>query len=341
MKKFTSIVILGTIGIAIGTYASGQFNTWLPQEMKVGTSGSSLLGNGEVSLQKQDMQLAEKLQPVIACLNDVASPLSQHAQKYIKEYQNLVATPGSTRIAASFKIKVYEQNNSISRECITQMRNAIAMPPADAGLDKPGQVFADTLEKLIPVMNEADLYYSRKDNIDDQMKKGRELDEQIMPLFISFFDAEDTLRQTVSERNHSLREKQLVAIEEAYGTENFAWHTLNVSLAARRAVDAISTLAESEQLTGQSIEKIEQAYQAAFDKADAFAKAHPDTKTQLGNAPKWFALSSNFNTFLVGLKDLRRALASDAKQANVEYQLSKLENDYNSMIRNYNMLPDA
>lgn len=36
---------------------------------------------------------------------------------------------------------------------------------------------------------------------------------------------------------------------------------------------------------------IERDYQAAFDNADAFAKAHPDVKTSMGNAPVWFSLS--------------------------------------------------
>ncbi|WP_082342726.1 MULTISPECIES: DUF3829 domain-containing protein [unclassified Shinella] len=341
MKKVTSIVILGALGAFVGAYATGGFNAWLPQEMKVGVSSASLLGDGDVALKEQDTRLEDKLQPVIGCLNDVASPLRDRAQTYVNEYPHLAATPGATRIAASFKIQVYEQNNSISRECIAALRGAIAMTPADAGLDDPGKIFADTLEQLIPVMNEVDLYYSRKDNIDDHMKKGGALNEQIMPLFTMLFDAEDKLREIVSERNHTLREKRLVAIEQAFGTENFGWHTLNVSLSARRAIDGISNLAETGQLDTQSIEKVEQAYQAALDKADAFAKAHPDTRTKLGNTPKWFALSSDFNTFLVGLKDFRRLLAGNPDQQAIEAQLSKLQGDYNSMIRSYNMIPDV
>ncbi|WP_273728340.1 DUF3829 domain-containing protein [Brucella gallinifaecis] len=167
MNNVGRIVILGGLIAIVGAYATGQFNIWLPQEMKVGASTASIVGDGETALQPQDAQLEEKLQPVISCLNDVASPLRRHAEAYANEYPHLAQTPGATRIAASFKIQVFEQNNSISRDCATSLRGAVAMAPADPGLDDLGKVFADTLEKLIPVMNETDIYYSRKDNIDD------------------------------------------------------------------------------------------------------------------------------------------------------------------------------
>ncbi|WP_273728341.1 hypothetical protein [Brucella gallinifaecis] len=50
------------------------------------------------------------------------------------------------------------------------------------------------------------------------MKKGKELDGQLMPLFKTLFDAEDKLRQVVAKRNQMLREKRLVAVEQAFGT---------------------------------------------------------------------------------------------------------------------------
>lgn len=341
MNNVARIVILGGVVALGGAYASGKFNAWLPQEMQVGVSGASLLGDGDAALQPEDVQLEDKLQPVITCLNGVAAPLRNHAAAYADEYPQMLQTPGTTRIAASFKMQVYEQNNSISRDCIGGLRGAIAVAPADAGLDEPGKVFADTLEKLIPVMNEADAYYSRKDNLDDGMAKGKQLDGQLMPLFDTFFEAEDKLRQVVSDRSNTLREKRLVAIEKAYGTENFGWQMLNVSISARRAIDGVTELVDAGTQDAQSVENIERDYQAAFDKADAFAKAHPDVKTRLGNSPKWFSLSSDFNSFLAELKDLRRSLADNPDQQTVQVQLSKLQERYNSLIRSYNMIPDA
>lgn len=89
------------------------------------------------------------------------------------------------------------------------------------------------------------------------------------------------------------------------------------------------------------METIERDYQAAFDRADAFAKAHPDVRTRLGNNPKWFSLSGNFNSFLVELKEVRRLLASNPDRQAVGSRLSKLQESYNSMIRTYNMVPDV
>lgn len=339
-RRVAGILYLGVLGGAMGAYALGYFNSWLPQEMKVGVSRASILGDGEIKLPAQDAQLQEKLQPVIACLNGTATPLRAHVRAYRAQYPELLQDARATYTGKGFKIQVYEQNNAISRECIDKLRGAVAMAPADAGLDEPGRIFADTLERLIPVMNEADTYYNRKDNIDDRMEKGKALNGQLTPLFDTFFDAESKLRDAVSARNAMLREKQLAAMEQAFGTENFGWQTLNVSVAARRAMDAVSSLADADQLDAPAVEAIERSYQAAFDKADAFAKTHPDTKTRLGNNPRWFSLNADFNRFLVELKELRRSLVAKADAQTVQARLAKVEQQYNGMIRTYNMVRD-
>lgn len=63
------------------------------------------------------------------------------------------------------------------------------------------------------------------------------------------------------------------------------------------------------------VEAIERDYQVAFDNADAFAKAHPDVKTSMGNAPVWFSLSGDYNSFLADLKELRRMLTKKPVRA--------------------------
>lgn len=338
MNKVARIVFLGGLVAIGGAYAVGVFNPWLPQEMKVGISTASITGEGEVSLEPQDVQLQEKLQPVIGCLNSVANPLRENAFGYSQDYQKMLETPGATRVGWRFKIQVYEKNNEISRECIKSLREAIAMSPADADLDDPSKTFADTLEALIPVMNEADDYYKRNDNLDDKMEKGKALDSQLSPMFEKLFAATDRLSDTVSDRNMMLRERQLVALEKSQGKDNFSWHTLNVSIAARHAIDKITALAGTGRPDAQAVETIERDYQTAFDTAEAFARAHPDVKTSLGSSPVWFSLSSDFNSFLAQIKEFRRALAGSPDQTVIDSHLSKLVNEHNHMVRNYNMI---
>lgn len=177
----------------VGAYAGGVFNPWLPQEMQVGQSKTSLTGEGEIALLPEDTKLEEKLQPVISCLNNVAAPLRQGIAGYSEDYPHLLEKAGSTRGPWRFKLKVYEQNNSISRDCIKDLGAAISMAPADAELDGPAKSFADTLEALIPLMNDADMYYRRNENVDDNMTKGKVLDSQLVPLFETFLIAADQL----------------------------------------------------------------------------------------------------------------------------------------------------
>lgn len=338
MNNITRIIILGGLVAIGGAYAGGVFNPWLPDEMKVGTSKASVTGESDVDLAPEDIKLEEKLQPVIACLNNVAGPLRQAVAGYSQDYPNLLETTGSTRGPWRFKLKVYEQNNEISRDCVKGLRDAIAMTPADAGLDVPSKTFADTLEALIPVMNDADTYYSRNENVDDAMKKGKELDDRLRPLFDTFLSASDQLNETVSDRNLTLRERRLAAMEKAIGKENFSWHMLNVSIASRRAMDNIMALADSGKLDEASVEAIEREYQTAFDNADAFAKAHPDVKTTQGNMPVWFSLASDFNNFLAQIKEFRRLVAKKASESEIDFMLSKLLKEYNHTVRNYNMI---
>ncbi|MDR1990657.1 MAG: YiiG family protein [Acidobacteriaceae bacterium] len=320
-----------------GAYMGGVFDAWLPKGMKAPGRSSSVTGEGEVTLQPQDEQLQDKLQPLISCINSVAIPLGEHAGAYREEYARMLEQPGATR-NGQFKMQVFEQNNSFSRDCIKGLKDAIAMSPADAALDDPSKQFADTLEQLIPLMNEADDYYHRKDNLDDKMKKGKALDSLLMPLFDRFFPAADALSDVVSERNQQLRERRLVALEQTFGKDNFAWHLLNVSIAARHAMDGIDAAASAGTLSADAIETIEKDYQTAYDAATAFAEAHADTKTSLGNSPVWFSLSSNFNNFLGDVKEFRRLLATKPNQELVSARLSMLRKDYNDLIRDYNMI---
>jgi Protein of unknown function (DUF3829) len=138
----------------------------------------------------------------------------------------------------SFKIAPYEQANAISLECATGLDNAVAMPPKDDELDGVSRNYATTLRALIPLLNEAETYYSQKDFADDKMAKGRKMDATIAPLFDALLKHSDIMRSAVGARNDKLREAQLTAIEKAKG-RNIEWHTLNVMITARRSFNDV------------------------------------------------------------------------------------------------------
>lgn len=129
-----------------------------------------------------------------------------------------------------------------------------------------------------------------------------------------------------------------MALENAYGKDNFSWHMLNVSLASRIAMDKIIVLFDKGDLNTASVEAVERDYQTAFDNADAFTRAHPDVKTSAGHSPVWFSFSGDFNNFLVEMKAMRRALAKNPDKSEMGFMVSKLLKEYNHMIRNYNMI---
>jgi hypothetical protein len=328
-------VVAALAGVAI--WNSGIFKSGVPGLPRVQISQPKLLS-------AEDEALTAKLQPFIQCINDVDANLQktvgEYRQFFAQELEELAGTRdrlGFRHGFTGFKLKAYETDNKFSKDCLKSLGEGIAMSPADSALDGAGKTFAATLEKLLPVMDTATVYYSQKDYKDDKFKKGKELDAQLMPLFERLFAASATMREIVRVNQDKLHEHELAAMEKHSG-KTFEWYTLNGMFQARRAVDAIEAASKSGKLTAAAIQQPEQRMQAAFDEGKAYAQAHAGEKTERGNKPLWFQMEGHFDTVLTHIKELRRDVTSGENEANISRHLETMNDRFNSLVSNYNML---
>jgi Protein of unknown function (DUF3829) len=318
---------------------------WQSGILKSGMSGLPLPHlSKQKYLSAEDRALTAKLQPFIQCINDVDANL----QKAVGEYRQFLmdreappSKPGEFRIRqtsfSGFKLKVYDQDNKLAKDCLKGLGEGVAMSPADSALDGAGKAFAATLEKLLPVMDTATAYYKQEDYKDDKFKKAKELDAQLTPLFERLFAASATMREIVRADQEKLHERELAAMEKQSG-KTFEWHTLNGMFQARRAVDAIDAASNSGKLTAAAIQQAEQKMQTAFDGGKAYARAHPDVKTRLGNKPLWFQMEGDFEMVLTHIKELRRDVSAGENNNQISRRLVSLNDRFNGLVRNYNMI---
>lgn len=318
--------------VIFGTMAGSTIRSWFSSLSGTGGTPSSYVST-------EDETLTTKLQGFINCINNVDSPLRASAGEYRQAYDKLISGQIESLSAINrirFKIKPHEVDNQFSRDCLKELKAAIAMPPVNATLDGQGKIYADTLDKLIPLMNTADSYYDQSDYKDDRFAKAKELDGQFTPLFDQLFTASTEIRASVERLNGELHERELIAMEKADGKTS-KWHLLNVMFQSRRAVDAVDAAASANALTVETIQAIERKLQAAYDDGKAYAAAHPDEKTRLGNKPLWFYSERYVGYIISDLKTLRRDIADNKPQAEISRDYEQVGKNFNDLVQDYNM----
>lgn len=333
-KSVGIIIVVGAV--MVGTLAGGNIRSWFSSKSGAGSAG----GGAASYVSSEDEALMDKLQPFIKCINTVDSPLRASA----REYRQIYDFAGSDSAKQNnrfhniyFKIKPYEVDNQISKDCITGLTAGISKAPANTALDQAGTSFADALGKLIPLMNAADTYYRQENYRDDKLAKGKELDGQLSPLFDQLFSASSEMRANVGKLNNELHERELIAIEKQ-GGKTFRWHLLNVIFQSRRAVDALNAAEENNALTSEAVLAIEQKLQAAHEDGKTFAAAHPNEKTRLGNKPQWFDTERYVGNLLAEIKALRRDIADNKPPADISSKFTRVGESFNSLVNDYNML---
>jgi hypothetical protein len=322
-------------------YQGGHLNGLLGDYAKLKGSTPAAT-KGSAALPPEERALSDKLQPLITCINRVDTTMQENIQLYRQQLQVLNANPVEPKWGMtvnrfrSFKIAPYEQANSFSIECATGLEQAAAMAPKDDQLDTVARDYAVTLRALVPLLNEADLYYGQKDYTDDKMAKGRKLDASIAPLFDALIKQSNTMRKAVGDRNDTLRAAQLVAIEMA-GGRTIDWHTLNVMVAARRSFGEMEAAMDRKALTMEVVTAAEQPLQKAFDDAKTLsATLKLPVEGSKERKPVWFDVDNAAASYLASVKTLRRELEANKPQVVVGYALESVVRQYNGLVSSHN-----
>lgn len=125
---------------------------------------------------------------------------------------------------------------SSARDAIARARTSAADEPAIPALDGATKRLADSFEALIPILNEAEAYYDRKDYLSDGMTGGRALHARLVPAATAFLEARAATDALQDQFKDLIDRQQLARIETAEG-KSVRWHVRNTMMLAKKAVD--------------------------------------------------------------------------------------------------------
>jgi len=204
---------------------------------------------------------------------------------------------------------------------IEKARKAADAPPAIPALDNATRDLASTFEALIPILNEADAYYDRKDYLSDNMAGGKALHARLMPVATKFLAARDLTEALQNQYRDLIDRQQLATIEKAEG-KSVRWHLRNTMMLASKTVDLMPRSPKR----GADL--------AAFDAAlAAYGDAVRNFDTAVRDSGKSTPVDSYPRDILGRLRELRDAIAKGhADPMSFSMNADGIINSYNMMV---------
>ena len=267
------------------------------------------------ALDSADQAMQAKLEGPITCINRTLAHLGTARRTYASAVALIGrAAPGHVPDIGlsdrpTFKIEPYERNNEFALGCAdAPLISSVSLSPAIADLDGASRQLALLLRAIVPIGNQAEIYYGQEDWKDDQDRKGRQLDSELGPKLASLVQQDDVLRAAV------LREQSALRKQELRHDRDGARPHLSV---ARARPDVYGTAddgpagaaAHGRTLTETNVAAAISPFQEEFDAGTAYAASHQDEAkpNARGMRPLWFDLQPSATALLQQAKDLRRA----------------------------------
>lgn len=179
---------------------------------------------------------------------------------------------------------------------------------------------AQTFETLVPILNEAEAYYDRKDYKTDRMTGGKALHARLVPAATAFLAARRRLDDAQEQLKSGLDRQELARIERAEG-KSVRWHTKRTITLAKTAVEKMPR------------DPHRAAELPAFDAAvAAFADAVREFDAAVAQSGK----SGTIDSFPRGLLGKMRDLRDKVGDRRTQPQFYAM--DFNNIVSQYNMM---
>lgn len=217
---------------------------------------------------------------------------------------------------------LYSVSPSQAKTAIDAARKAAGEPPPVPALDEAAQTLSSTFETLVPLLNEAEAYYDRKDYKSDQMAGGKALHARLQPAVDAFLAARTRLDRLTDQVKDNLDRQELTRIERTEGKSD-AWHVRRIMMTARKAVDLIPRNARAPGDL-KAFDAAVSDYAAVVREFDAYI---------LGNPPTASAFSSQPRDLLGKLRDIQEKFEGKRRPDPSFYFM-----DVNGAVSSYNMM---
>lgn len=278
------------------------------------TAASSSLGVREIAEADMNGYVA-KSNAVVGLLN-TSLRASESWRRYLSWVNPNRGPTGKERIIYG----LYSVGESSARDAIAKARESAGAEPAIPALDGATKSLASAFETLVPILNEAEAYYERKDYLSDGMKGGQALHARLVPAAQAFLDARAKTEMLQEQFKELLDTTRLASLEKTEG-KSPRWHLQNTMMKAKKAVDLMPTSPRR----GTDLK--------AFDAALAsFGEATRDFDNAVRASGKTSSVDSSPRDILGKLREMRDNIAKGRADA------MTFSFDYNAVIQRYNMM---
>ncbi len=212
---------------------------------------------------------------------------------------------------------------------IADASKALSAEPKLAALDASMKAYIEAYSQLAPIIDEANTYYERKDYLDDNLARGKQIHTRLVPAAEAFLAAREKVEQDFQIEQLRLAQKELAAIEQQEGRKA-NWHRTNLMLAAQRIIDRMPSNA-SPVVDVAVFEADVSLFATASKDFDDYRKSDPEALKSLeGPVQSFLAASREFRDAIKPVKGDVRKGGSQKFQAVV--------NAYNALVGTANNL---
>lgn len=161
---------------------------------------------------------------------------------------------------------------------------ALAAKPSLPELDEAMRAYVTANDRLAPILNKANGYYSRADYKVDKLAEGKALHPQIVEAGETFLAARARLESVMRVQKHALDEIRLATIEKKEGRD-VHWHVTNVMMHAKETLDVLTDGDGKKPVDMTAFDTDMAGFGTAVKAMDDYAAEHPGAFSAFGSFP--------------------------------------------------------
>jgi len=284
---------------------------------------------GPAAVAKSENELlGQKLELYIDCLNS----FDRSAQRSYEGYAKAVGKAGPGKNSSNLRYSFSASNDYTIDQCTEKLKKGLEVQPQVEELDGSAQGYLSSMQKLSPVLKEANDYYKQEDYKDDNFAKGRELHGPLLAAFTEFEGASERMRVAVDKFDTQYKERSLAEIEQTEGRK-LRYLSREMMVRAKQLLKA----GDAPDVTAANLQPALDAYSQSIEAAQNYFADHKD---ETRNAACWTSVESSAKNFLKEAKDKLRYLREHNKPPPPQRSIipgDRFIDTYNSLIMSSNI----
>lgn len=283
--------------------------------------------------------IRNKLNVYVAMINGYSLRAHDSLRRYLSWVNPETGPTGKERYILYGLYTIADPSNDIKNT-----RQIASQAPAVVTLDNSALQYADAVEVLYPLLNQADEYYTQEDYKDDNAQKGRQLHPDLMAGFERLVRSDRALRSALESVMEQLELQEINAFKQ--NNDMFSYWMRYSMLQAKEIMKEKSNSIELIDLG--ALESAIKQYGGCISDLNKYVQSHPEETKGLTSLDMFITAHKDCLTAAKKLMRRKRdnkaytpiekKLMSGAGGWMVEGSLAQLLNEYNELIDRYNGL---